>query len=211
MARTNYTPEFKSKLVLEVLQGEKELNGIAAEHNINPNMLRNWKKDFLANSSRTFDENRQVKEARRKEEALKKENERMLKTIGQLTLERNFLQDCFRITGTPLSPSDQGCQFTSAEYKVLLKHLHITQSMDGKSRQADNIMIERWFHSLKTEGIYLNEYETPRVLRQAIRAYVQLYNTVRSHQALENCTPEAMYYASFPVQNADLDGLRWAG
>ena len=102
MARTNYTSEFKSKLVLEILQGEKELNEIAAEHNINPNMLRNWKKDFLANASRAFDESRQVKETRRKEDALKKENERMLRTIGQLTLERDFLQDCFRIAGTPL-------------------------------------------------------------------------------------------------------------
>lgn len=102
MARTNYTPEFKAKLVLEVLQGEKELNEIAAEHGINPNMLRNWKKDFLANASRAFDESRQTREAHRKEDAMKKENERMLKTIGQLTLERDFLQDCFRITGIPL-------------------------------------------------------------------------------------------------------------
>lgn len=102
MARTNYTPEFKSKLVLEILQGEKELNEIASLHNINPNMLRNWKKEFLENSNRAFDESRQAKEARRKEADLKKENDRMLKTIGQLTLERDFLQDCFRITGRPI-------------------------------------------------------------------------------------------------------------
>lgn len=44
MARTNYPPEFKSKLVLEILQGEKELDEVASEHNINPNMLRNWKR-----------------------------------------------------------------------------------------------------------------------------------------------------------------------
>lgn len=41
--------------------------------------------------------------------------------------------------------SDQGCQFTNAEYKALLKGLQIQQSMDGKSHWADNIMIERWF------------------------------------------------------------------
>ena len=41
--------------------------------------------------------------------------------------------------------SDQGCQFTSAEYKALLKGLQIRKSMDGKSHWADNIMIERWF------------------------------------------------------------------
>ena len=42
--------------------------------------------------------------------------------------------------GTPgILNSDQGSQFTSAEYKSLLKELHIRQSMDGKSRWADNI------------------------------------------------------------------------
>jgi len=39
--------------------------------------------------------------------------------------------------------SDQGSQFTSTEYKALLRSLNIRQSMDGKSRWADNIMIER--------------------------------------------------------------------
>ena len=46
--------------------------------------------------------------------------------------------------------SDQGCQFTSGEYKNLLRQYGIRQSIDGKSRWADNIMIERWFRSLKT-------------------------------------------------------------
>lgn len=106
MARTNYTPEYKAKLVLEVIQGERELNEIAAENSINPNMLRNWKNEFIANASRAFDEARQAKEARRKEEILKKENDRMLKTIGQITLERDFLQDCFRRSGRPIPRLD---------------------------------------------------------------------------------------------------------
>lgn len=106
MARTNYTPEYKAKLVLEVIQGERELNEIAAENSINPNMLRNWKNEFIANASRAFDEARQTKEARRKEEVLKKENDRMLKTIGQITLERDFLQDCFRRSGRPIPRLD---------------------------------------------------------------------------------------------------------
>ena len=67
----------------------------------------------------------------------------------------------FRCDGVPAAlNSDQGSQFTSEEYKNLLKELHIRQSMDGKSRWADNIMIERWFHSLKTELIYINEYRS---------------------------------------------------
>lgn len=71
--------------------------------------------------------------------------------------------------------SDQGIQFTSKEYKDLLKSLHIRQSMDGKSRWADNVRIERWFRRLKTELIYIHEFSTPRELRAAIEAYIEQY------------------------------------
>ena len=47
--------------------------------------------------------------------------------------------------------SDQGCQFTSNEYMDILKENQIRQSLDCKSRRADNIMIERWFRSFKYE------------------------------------------------------------
>ena len=60
MTRRTYTPEHKAKLVIEVLQGEKELNTIAAENGISPNMLRNWKAEFLENASRAFDGSRQA-------------------------------------------------------------------------------------------------------------------------------------------------------
>lgn len=74
----------------------------------------------------------------------------------------------------------QGCQFTSTEYKALLKELHIRQCMDGKSCWADNIMIECWFRSLKTERIYISEYHSeyhnPRALCSSIREYIDSYN-----------------------------------
>lgn len=102
--------------------------------------------------------------------------------------------------GTPaILNSDQGSQFTSNECKQLLKGLHIRQSMDGKSRWADNIMIERWFRSLKTELIYINEFRSPRELRQSIRSYIDDYNRLRPHEALDYATPDAVYYASFRV------------
>lgn len=102
--------------------------------------------------------------------------------------------------GTPtILNFDQESQFTSNEYKQLLKGLHIRQSMDGKSRWADNIMIERWFRSLKTELIYINEFRSPRELRQSIRSYIDDYNRLRPHEALDYATPDAVYYASFRV------------
>lgn len=114
--------------------------------------------------------------------------------------------------GTPAYlNSDQGCQFTSSQYKELLKEYHIIQSMDGKGRWADNIMIERWFRSLKTEEIYINEYTNPKQLRRGIGAYIAQYNTLRPHQALENRTPESQYRPLFATASVDLDSLAQAG
>ena len=105
--------------------------------------------------------------------------------------------------GTPaIINSDQGCQFTSDDYKQLLRDLGIQQSMDSKSRWADNIMIERWFRSLKCESLYINEYRTPKELRQLVREYISEYNTVRPHEALEFRTPEDIYTGCFSVRAA---------
>lgn len=69
--------------------------------------------------------------------------------------------------------------------------------MDGKSHWADNIMIERWFHSLKPEQIYPIEYHSPKELRKMIGGYVHAYNTERSHEALEYVARDAVYYGMF--------------
>ena len=126
------------------------------------------------------------------------------------TLETAPVLDAVRTAverfGTPaILNSDQGSQFTSEDYKALLKSLSIRQSMDGKSRWADNIMIERWFRSLKTELVYVNEFRSPRELRQAVRQYVSDYNSLRPHESLGYQTPEDAYLASFAPLSADLD------
>ena len=79
-------------------------------------------------------------------------------------------------------------------------------TLDGKSRWAGNIMIERWFRSLKTELIYINEFRSPKQLRQAIRQYIDDYNTMRPHQ-----TPEDAYLACFASHSAHLDRTPLAG
>ena len=82
-----------------------------------------------------------------------------------------------------------------AENKIkdFLKEQGIRQSMDGKSRWADNIMIERWFRSLKSEKIYINEYRSPKALRMDLADYISEYNDVRPHQALDYKTPSKVF------------------
>ena len=93
--------------------------------------------------------------------------------------------------------SDQGVQFTSDDYIELLRSRNIRQSMDGKGRWIDNVIIERWFRSLKCEFIYINEFSTPRELRRQISTYIKEYNSERPHQNLNDQYPHEVYYAAF--------------
>lgn len=47
-----YIPEFKAKIVLEVLQGDREFGEIAADNNLNLNMRRTWKAEFVKNAEK---------------------------------------------------------------------------------------------------------------------------------------------------------------
>jgi putative transposase len=60
--KTRYSTELKTKLVLEVIKGEKTLNEIASENSIIPKNLQNWKATFLANAELAMEPNKAVKE-----------------------------------------------------------------------------------------------------------------------------------------------------
>ena len=69
MTRKTYTAEYKTKLVLEVIREESRLEEIAAENEINPNMLRNWKQEFLQNASKAFEKKESKAAAGRRTDA----------------------------------------------------------------------------------------------------------------------------------------------
>ena len=82
--RRNFSAKFKSELVIELLKGEKDLNTIATENNIQPNLLRNWKKEFLDKASVVFNDTREdnLKEKLALE---RKEKAEYAKKVGLLT------------------------------------------------------------------------------------------------------------------------------
>ena len=92
MVKTTYSAKFKADRVLEALAGEAQIGEIAARHNLNPNMLRAWKKEFLEKSYQVFDESRQARELAAKEREMIAEREELLKTVGQLSIERDWLK-----------------------------------------------------------------------------------------------------------------------
>ena len=371
--RRNFSAKFKSDLVIELLKGEKDLNTLAVENNIQPNLLRNWKKEFLDNASVVFD-NKREENLKEKLAEERKEKSEYAKKVGQLTMQvdwlkknlkkfadpttrvnlvqnllttkelsasvgaslldinrtsiyykgspvsddelackeiidhlhtdnptwgarqmsaqlkareyrvgrrkarrymnemdihpiypkmnlskrmqqakvcpyllrnavidkpnqawsidityipikhgflyltavidwysrcivgwevddtldtrmvLNALNKAFKIAKPQILNSDQGCQFTSQQYIDFVKGNGIRQSMDGKSRWADNIMIERWFRSFKYEEAYLTQYNNIKEARAAIKRYVHTYNFERYHSALDYHTPAEYYY-----------------
>lgn len=107
---------------------------------------------------------------------------------------KTALNKAFAISQPEILNSDQGSQFTSSDYVELVQKKNIKISMDGKGRWADNIMIERWFRTLKCEEVYLKDYENLREARREIGAFIHKYNFVRLHSSLDYETPADMYY-----------------
>jgi|GEM_PF-332687 len=85
--RRQFTAEFKSKIVLEILKEEKPIGELAAEHGLSPNQLRNWKKEFLENADKVFSESKQEKELRAKERELDEERTELMAKVGLLTIK----------------------------------------------------------------------------------------------------------------------------
>lgn len=108
------------------------------------------------------------------------------------------LRRAIKAYGVPcIINSDQGSQFTSDDYIAFLKENGIRQSMDGRARWVDNVIIERWFRSLKCDNIYVSEYNTPKELRHGIGSYMDEYNNERPHSGLGNQYPVQVYKRVF--------------
>ena len=88
----SYSADFKAKLVLEALEGEKTINEIASQYEVLPVSLKNWKKQFLENMSLAFDKSTVVKEYKNEIEVLQKEKDMIAKKLGETIVEKEFLE-----------------------------------------------------------------------------------------------------------------------
>jgi putative transposase len=93
--------------------------------------------------------------------------------------------------------SDQGSQFTSNEFTMVLKKCGIQISMDGRGRAFDNIFIERLWRTVKYEEVYTHDYENVIRARERIGKYFKFYNADRIHQSLGYHTPEEAHYGTW--------------
>ena len=92
--------------------------------------------------------------------------------------------------------TDQGSQYTSYEHTQILKDNDIQISMNGRGRSIDNIVIERFFRTLKHGNIYINDYQSIKELKEGVKAYMYKYNFKRFHSAIGYQKP-MNYYLEF--------------
>jgi putative transposase len=89
-----------------------------------------------------------------------------------------------------LHHSDKGCQYTGRAFQRMLAQHHITVSMSGTGQCYDNAAMESFFHTLKTEHVYFERYETREQAKKSIFEYVEVfYNRQRRHSTLNYMTP----------------------
>jgi putative transposase len=92
--------------------------------------------------------------------------------------------------------TDQGSQFTSAEFTGVLKAHGIQISMDGRGRCHDNIFVERLWWTIKHEWVYLRPCDTGAEQRASLAACFDWYNRLRPHQSLAWQTPDEVYFGA---------------
>jgi len=86
--------------------------------------------------------------------------------------------------------SDRGCQYTSKEFRDLTLSHGIRLSMSAKGHCYDNAVAESFFHTMKTEHIYLTHYRTREEAKTSIFEYIEVfYNRLRLHSTLGYMSP----------------------
>jgi transposase-like protein len=87
MQRRQHSGEFKAKVVLEALRGERTINELAAEYGVHPIQITQWKKVVLEGLPQLLSRRRGTKS--KEEEALKAT---LYQQIGQLKVELDWLK-----------------------------------------------------------------------------------------------------------------------
>ena len=89
--RNSYSPEFKAKIVREVLREDKTLSQVAAAYGIHPNLVAQWRDQALTGLASLFSRSKETEWAA-KEAAHEREKQELYAEIGRLTTELTWLK-----------------------------------------------------------------------------------------------------------------------
>lgn len=97
----NYSPEYKAKMVMEILGGAKTISEIGAREGIAPKQLGNWRSEFIQNAYRAFSSTRDERQARQAAQEAEERERSLMAKIGQLTYECDWLKKKCEQAGFP--------------------------------------------------------------------------------------------------------------
>ncbi len=85
-----FTAEFKAKVSLEAIRGERTISELATKHQLHPNQITQWKRQAIENLAKAFDDKAADAQVGGEAEVTK-----LHAKIGQLVVERDFLAKAF--------------------------------------------------------------------------------------------------------------------
>lgn len=85
--------------------------------------------------------------------------------------------------------SDQGWQYQHKQYQKRLQQKGIRQSMSRKGNCLDNSVMENFFGLLKSELLYLREFDSMEEFRIELEKYIDYYNNKRIKSKLKGLSP----------------------
>jgi len=91
MARQSYSKEFKARVALDALKGQKTVSEIASEYKIHPNQVSQWKKKALEGMAESFSRGKS-----NEVEDMERERDQLYRKVGQLQIEVDWLK---KVTG----------------------------------------------------------------------------------------------------------------
>jgi putative transposase len=116
----------------------------------------------------------------------------MDKTMTEKLVKDALLMALGRVKLRPgaIHHSDRGSQYASRGFRKALKFNNLLASMSRKGDCWDNAPTESFFHTLKTEHIYFENYQTQEDARKSIFEYIEaFYNRQRLHSTLNYRSP----------------------
>lgn len=152
--RRTFTPEQKSKIVMEVLREEITLNEIAAENEIHPNQLSLWKAEFIRNAARAF--SKETDEIEKVKQSYEKEKDELLRQIGQLSYEVTWIKK------------------NLADSKSREVRMNMVDKNDKKlsiTKQAELLSVNRTSLYYKPVPISNEEYRIKRIIDEVYTAH----------------------------------------